>query len=308
MSIVKASALTVRYGRHEALSDLELDIVGGVTGLLGPNGAGKSTLLKTLLGVLRPSAGALSVLGVSALEPRSAELRMRLGYFPERSVFVPGMSAVDTVALAGELGGLKRTDSLERAHEVLWFSGLGEARYRLVEEFSTGMKQRTKLACALVHDPDLLLLDEPTSGLDPSGRRQMLELVRAIGAAGISVILSTHLLNDVEQVSDGVVLLDRGRLVLEGQLSSLRHPAGWIFDIRVRETRPGAFSERLQEHGIKSTEDRDGLLRVELNDSATRPLFELAHLAGAEIRHLKRHERNLKDTLTAALDKGTHTG
>ncbi len=191
MTLLRTHDLTVRYGNKEALSSLSLVIDAGVIGLLGPNGAGKSTLLKTLLGFLEPSGGRAEVLGLPIGKSGHA-LRQRLGYFPERPVFIPGLSSIDPVAVAGEIGGLARGDALARAHEVLWFAGLGEARYRLVEEFSTGMQQRTKLAMSLVHDPDFVLLDEPTSGLDPVGRRQMLDLVRQIGERGVSVLLSTH--------------------------------------------------------------------------------------------------------------------
>ena len=145
MTLLRARDLTVRYGNKEALTSLSLDLDAGVIGLLGPNGAGKSTLLKTLLGFLEPSRGSAEVLGLPIGKSGHA-LRQRLGYFPERPVFIPGLSSIETVALAGEIGGLTRTDAFARAHEVLWFAGLGEARYRLVEEFSTGMQQRTKLA------------------------------------------------------------------------------------------------------------------------------------------------------------------
>jgi ABC-2 type transport system ATP-binding protein len=310
MSILRTESLTVRYGSREALSSLDLEVAPGVTGLLGPNGAGKTTLLKTLLGFVDPSRGRVSVLGEPVSRSRT-ELRRRMGYFPERSLFVPGLDAVETVALAGELGGLLRSDALARAHEMLWFTGLGEARYRPVGDFSTGMRQRTKLAVALVHDPDLLLLDEPTSGLDPSGRRQMLELVREVGRRGISVILSTHLLHDVEEVSEHVVLLDRGRLLLQGRLEELRRQtglAGWVYEIRVRESTPGSFRGALAGRGVECSEDRDGLLRCALEDPSTRPLFECAREKGAEIRHLRRFERSLEDRFLSAVRGETASG
>jgi ABC-2 type transport system ATP-binding protein len=292
--------LIVRYGVREALSSLDLTIESGVTGLLGPNGAGKSTLLKTLLGFLTPSRGTVEVLGRPASRA-SSELRHSLGYFPERAVYVPELNAVESVALAGELGGLARADALARAHEMLWFTGLGEARYRLVEEFSTGMRQRTKLAMALVHDPELLLLDEPTSGLDPVGRRQMLDLVREVGRRGISVLLSTHLLHDVEDVCERVVLLHRGRVVLGGRLTELSRAAGWVYEIRVREDEPGGFHRELARRGIETVEERDGLLRVSLADPSTRLLFDAAASASAEIRHLRRFEKSLEDRFLAAV-------
>jgi ABC-2 type transport system ATP-binding protein len=304
MTIVRVHELTVRYGAREALSSLDLEIDRGVTGLLGPNGAGKSTLLKTLLGLLVPYRGRVEVLG-RPVTRAAAEIRRSLGYFPERAVYLPELNAVESVALAGEIGGLSRVDALARAHEMLWFTGLGEARYRPVEEFSTGMRQRTKLAMALVHDPDLLLLDEPTSGLDPAGRRQMLDLVREIGRRGISVLLSTHLLHDVEDVCERVVLLHRGRLVLGGSLSELSRSPGWVYEIRVREEEPGRFREELVSRGIETAEERDGLLRVSLRDPATRLLFEAAERASAEIRHLRRFEKSLEDRFLTAIGAGT---
>lgn len=303
MTLLRAQDLTVRYGKKEALTSLSLDLDAGVIGLLGPNGAGKSTLLKTLLGFLEPSRGSAEVLGLPIGE-RGHALRQRLGYFPERPVFVPGLTAIETVALAGEIGGLARTDALARAHEVLWFAGLGEARYRLVEQFSTGMQQRTKLAMSLVHDPDFVLLDEPTSGLDPVGRRQMLDLVREIGERGVSVLLSTHLLHDVETVCDSVVLLDKGKLALQGELSELKQQPGWVYEIRVREDEPGAFRDALAARGLTIDEDRDGQLRITLEERPTRFLFEVAHASGAEIRHLRRFERSLEEQFLSAVDRG----
>jgi ABC-2 type transport system ATP-binding protein len=303
MIVVQTQGLTVRYGAREALSSLDLTVETGVTGLLGPNGAGKSTLLKTILGFLAPARGEIRVLG-RAVSRASAEIRSLVGYFPERAVFLPELSAVESVALVGELGGLARPNALARAHEMLWFTGLGEARYRSVEEFSTGMRQRTKLAMALVHDPDLLLLDEPTSGLDPSGRRQMLDLVRQIAARGIVVLLSTHILHDVEEVCERVLLLHRGRLVLGGSLSELSRSAGWVYEIRVREEQPGRFQEELKTRGLESAEEHDGLLRVSLRDPSTRLLFEAAENASAEIRHLRRFEKSLEDRFLSAVGEG----
>ena len=310
MAVLRTTDLTVSYGTRQALSALDVEVPEGVSGLLGKNGAGKSTLFKTLLGFLVPTRGTAEVLGVP-VRGRPHELRLRLGYFPERSVFVAGLTAVEMVALAGELGGLSRTDALARAHDMLWFAGLGDARYRLVEEFSTGMQQRTKLAMSLVHDPELLLLDEPTSGLDPVGRRQMLELVRDVGKHHVSVMLSTHLLHDVEQVCDSVVVLDKGRLALEGRLDALRQRpghAGCVYEIRIREDTPGAFRNALSSHDVVIEEDSHGQLKITLpaGDSSeapsTRFLFEAARSVGAEIRHLRRFETNLEETFLTAVD------
>src|SRR5437870_13638617 len=199
------------YGAQQALKDVTLSLGSGRIGLLGPNGAGKSTLLKILLGLLPPSSGTGSVLG-HALGQDGAALRRTIGYMSEADALVPGMRGADYVALAGELCGMPRKQALRRAHEVLTYLGLEDARYRKLEEYSTGMKQRLKLGQALVHDPAVLLLDEPTSGMDPAGREAMLRLLLSLGRDhGKSVLLCTHLLGDVERVCDTVVILHHGQ-------------------------------------------------------------------------------------------------
>ena len=229
-------------------------------------------------------------------------IRLGVGYFPERHVFIPGLNAVDSVALAGELGGLPRTMALERAHEVLRFVGLGEARYRPTEGYSTGMLQRTKHAMSLLLPTELVFLDEPTSGLDPNGRRQMLELVQQLSRRhGISVLLSTHLLHDVESVCDSVVLLKKGRLVLQGTLALLKRKPGGIYELRVRERAPGRFVAALAAEGIPVNEGLDGLIHVTLTGTDTRFLFETARNSGAELRHLERFEPSLEDVFLDAI-------
>jgi len=303
--ILRTEGLTVRYGLQEALSSLDVQATPGTLGLLGPNGAGKSTLLKTLLGFIRPVAGRVEVLGFDILH-EARDIRLRVGYFPERMAYIPSLNAVETVALAGELGGLPRSTALERAHEMLRFAGLGDARYRPVESYSTGMLQRTKLAIALVHDPELLFLDEPTSGLDPSGRRQMLDLIQEVSRRhGISVILSTHLLHDVESVCDGVILLQHGNLVMQGPLDVLKRSTGRIYQIRAREKAPGGFAAALVDQGMDVKESEDGLLHVTVRDADTRTLFAAARAAGAELRHLEKFEPSLEEVfLTAIGHKG----
>src|SRR3954463_11875838 len=211
--------LTRWYGRRLALDDVSLQLQPGRIGLLGPNGAGKSTLLKILLGLLPPSSGTGRVLGVPLGAGGAAPplLRRSVGYMPEADALVPGLRGAEYVALAGELYGMPRREAQRRAHEVLTCLEMEDARYRLLEEYSAGMKQRLKLAQALVHDPPVLLLDEPTSGLDPAGRDAMLRLLFSLGRDhGKSFLLSTHLLGDVERVCDRVVILDHGKVLLEG--------------------------------------------------------------------------------------------
>src|SRR6266576_2127668 len=202
--------VTLRYGRLTALDDISLRVAPGRIGLLGPNGAGKSTLLKLVMGLLAPSAGTGTVLG-HPLGGDGWQLRRKIGFMPEADALVPGMTGVEYVALAGELCGMPRKQAQRRGHEVLTYLELEDARYRKLEEYSTGMKQRLKLGQALVHDPPVLLLDEPTSGLDPAGRDAMLRLLLTLGREhNKSVLLSTHLLGDVEQVCETVVILHHG--------------------------------------------------------------------------------------------------
>src|SRR5262249_5956239 len=213
--------VTRSFGTHPALQDVTLTLPPGRIGLLGPNGAGKSTLLKILLGLLPPTSGTGQFLGLD-LESAGTEMRRYIGYMPEADALIPGLRGVDYVTLAGELCGMPRRQAQRRAHEVLTYLDLEDARYRRLEEYSVGMKQRLKLGQALVHDPPVLLLDEPTSGMDPAGREAMLSLLVSLGRDhGKSFILSTHLLGDIERVCDHVVILHQGRVLCDGAVAQL---------------------------------------------------------------------------------------
>src|SRR2546428_1186290 len=217
---VEFKDLVVSYGAVPALSGVSGAFPPGPTGLLGPNGAGKTTLLKTLLGFLEPDSGMINAFGLDPTK-RPLDVRRRIGYMPEVDCHLPGMTAAAFVAFAGELSGMPRDEAISRAHEVLYYVGLGEARYRTVDTYSTGMKQRIKLAQALVHDPKLLLLDEPTNGLDPAGRDEMLELVERTGRSfGIALMLTSHLLGEIERVCDSVIAIDAGKLQYAGSVSA----------------------------------------------------------------------------------------
>ncbi|MDQ6876166.1 MAG: ABC transporter ATP-binding protein [Candidatus Dormibacteraeota bacterium] len=219
--IASASHVQRKYGNVLALSDVSFELEKGVTGLLGANGAGKTTLINILLGVLRPNAGSLQVLG---MDPLTAgwKLRQRIGYAPEDERFPPDVKANELVRHFAEMRGIPRRSAIVRASEVLFEVGLGEERFRPIGTMSTGQRQRVKLAQALVHDPELILLDEPTNGLDPIQRDDMLALVRRIGTdLGFTVLISSHLLGEVEQVSDNIVMLEGGNVVRSGSIKSL---------------------------------------------------------------------------------------
>ena len=291
--------VTVNYGARQALRDVSIAFPEGAVGLLGPNGAGKSTLIKALLGLLRPAAGAMHVLGLDVAEAPLA-VRARVGYMPEHDTHIPGMNAVSFVAYCGELCGLPSADAMQRAHEVLFYVGLGEARYRSVDTYSTGMKQRIKLAQALVHDPDLLLLDEPTNGMDPKGREEMLALIRGI-AGPISVILSSHVLPDVEYACDHVVVLHKGVVATHGPIAALKGDSARVFELRIKGD-AARFVEALQEVGIESHGEPGDLMRVFVPaERRAQLLFEVATRQGVQVRHFRASVPSLEDVFARAL-------
>src|SRR6187549_2739847 len=253
--------VSVSYGKNTALRDVSAVFPTGAVGLLGPNGAGKSTMLKSLLGFIPPTSGRLEVLGLNVAE-RPLEVRARLGYMPENDGHIPGMNAVTFVAYCGQLAGLPNADAMQRAHETLYYVGLGEARYRNVEEYSTGMKQRIKLAQALVHDPELLFLDEPTNGMDPKGREEMLELIRDLGHnKNVNLILSSHLLPDVEFTCDHIIVMDKGNVVAQGPIEELKGPRGRVFELRVKGNLRG-FIDVLNRAGMECHATDEDVMRV----------------------------------------------
>jgi ABC-2 type transport system ATP-binding protein len=302
--VVTLEDVTVTYGKNRALKEVTSSFAGGAVGLLGPNGAGKSTMLKTLLGFIVPERGRMRVLGLDvAVAP--LEIRARVGYMPESDAHIPGMNAVSFVAYCGELAGLPRVDAMQRAHEVLFYVGLGEARYRNVETYSTGMKQRIKLAQALVHDPDLLFLDEPTNGMDPKGRDEMLELVRDLAHnKGVNLILSSHLLPDVEYTCDHVVVMDKGAIAASGPIAALKQPRGRVYELRVK-TPAGevdGFLDQLRGAGMDCHATDEDVMRVFVpGEGGAQQLFALAAAANVQVRHLRPSVPTLEDVFAHAV-------
>jgi ABC-2 type transport system ATP-binding protein len=226
-SLLRVDGLTKRYRDTTALDHLSVELPRGRIGLVGANGAGKTTTFRLLLGLTHPTEGRIEVCGLDvARDPIG--VRSRLGYMPEHDCLPLDQSAADVVATFGELSGLPARAARQRASDILDLVGLDEARFRSIGEFSTGMRQRTKLAQAIVSDPELVLLDEPTAGLDPAGRDDMLGLVSRLGSFGISVLMATHLLDDVQKVCDYVVMIDSGRLVVAGATESLLERTGTV--------------------------------------------------------------------------------
>jgi ABC-2 type transport system ATP-binding protein len=295
-TLVELEDVSRWYGTFQALDRVSFRLSPGRIGLLGPNGAGKSTLLKILLGLLPASSGNVRVLGRDITHDGTA-LRRMIGYMPEAEGLVPGLAGVDFVALAGELYGMPRREARRRAHEVLTYLDMEEARYRRLEEYSTGMKQRIKLAQALVHDPPILLLDEPTSGLDPAGRDAMLELLRALAREHAkSLVLCTHLLGDVERVCETVLILHQGRLLRQGTVSELCAHRQDRYRLQVSGELK-AFRDELVLEGVQIVEDNGrGKWRVAAPAGfQTRSFFALATNLGSTIQGLEHDDESLEE-------------
>jgi ABC-2 type transport system ATP-binding protein len=259
-------------------------------------------MLKALLGFVKPDQGKMSVLDMDVAHAPLA-IRARIGYMPESDAHIPGMNAVSFVAYCGQLAGLPAVDAMQRAHEVLYYVGLGEARYRNVETYSTGMKQRIKLAQALVHDPELLFLDEPTNGMDPKGRDEMLELVRDLGHnKGVSLILSSHLLPDVEYTCDYVVVMDKGQVATQGPIDELKGPTGRVYELRIKGDLRG-FLDLLAKAGMETHSTDEDVMRVFVPAAIGdhNAIFQAAARFGVQVRHLRPSVPTLEDVFAKAV-------
>jgi ABC-2 type transport system ATP-binding protein len=300
MHLFELDNLSKFYGLLQALKSVTLTCEAGSIGLLGPNGAGKSTLLKVMLGLL-PFEGRSQVLGYDSGD-EALDLRARVGYMPERDCYIPGMNAVELCAYAGELCGLPRAAAMQRAHAVLHYVGLEDKRYLRVETYSTGMKQRVKLAQALVHDPELLLLDEPTNGLDPQGREEMLALIKDLpGRRGCSILLSSHLLPDVEYICERAILLHQGEVLFSGTIDELKGGDEEVYEVRVKEGED-RFAAALGERGCRVT--RDGpTLHVKLAAGAAADLiFQTAEATTVQVRHFQTARLTLETAFVRTIE------
>ena len=298
--LIELTDITKTYRGVVALRGLSVALPEGAIGLLGPNGAGKTTLIRTLLGLIGLDSGTGRVLGMD-IRSDKLDIRQAVGFVPEDECLFPGVTGIGFVAYAGELVGMRSADAMQRAHEMLDYVGLGEARYRQVESYSSGMKQRIKIAAAIVHDPKLLILDEPTNGMDPSGRDDVLELSRDLSRnKGMSLIFSSHLLPDVESVCEYIVVLGAGRVLAEGKLADLRRPHSRQFEIRVKGDQ-ARFADRLAARGLATTRTGDGLL-VELSDGqGPSTLWRAAAEDGEQIRSLRPRRSTLEEVFLNAV-------
>lgn len=304
-AVIAISGLVVRYGTKEALKGIDFTFRGGSLGLLGPNGAGKSSLMRTMLGLVDPHSGRAEILGFDS-RSNPLDVRMNTGYMPESDCHIPGLSGLEFVSYSGRLCGMTAAAAKQRAHEVLLYCGLDEERYRPVEQYSRGMKQKVKLAAALVHDPAIVLLDEPTNGLDPQARVDILDLVRDLGhGKGIHVVLSSHLLKDVERVCDDIVVLDQGKVRAAGVIEQLKSKEA-AFVVRVAGD-AAAFIAEVVRRGMHAERDGRGSILVSQLDGRPLPepaaLFAAARAANAPIRHLASREESLEDLFLRALSE-----
>ena len=302
--VIQVENLSIVYGRNRALDSVSASFPAGAVGLLGPNGAGKSSLLKTLLGFHQPTSGTARVLGID-VAGRPLDIRQKVGYMPEIDCHIPGMNAVGLTAYLGELCGMPPVEGIQRAHEALYYVGLGDERYRNVETYSTGMKQRIKLAQALVHGPKILFLDEPTNGLDPKGRMEMLALIRDLSRReGVNVILSSHLLRDVEETCESVVMLSHGKVVGQGTIQALKGASGELFEVRLKadQRQHDRFAAELAARGCSAAPAQDGMLDVTLSDGfGSELIFAAAQTSHAQVRHLVRKQPTLEDVFARAV-------
>jgi ABC-2 type transport system ATP-binding protein len=288
--LIATDGLTKRYGPVTALTDLTVQIEAGIVGLIGANGAGKSTLIKLVLGLLPPTSGGATVLGHD-IATEGFAIRQRVGYMPEHDCLPPDVSATELVVHMARMSGLGKTAARERAADTLRHVGLYEERYRPIGGYSTGMKQRVKLAQALVHDPDLVLLDEPTNGLDPAGRDEMLGLVQRIGTDfGISVLVASHLLGELERVCDHVVVIDAGRLLRSSSTADIT-AASPLIAVEVTD-RTDDLAAVLRKAGL-GVAAVGGVLEVDLRDEATYDLLRdsIAELDVGLVRLERRRHR-----------------
>jgi ABC-2 type transport system ATP-binding protein len=301
-ALFQFSGVTKTYGSIRALDNLSLSVPAGAVGLLGPNGSGKTTMIRTLLGLIPIDSGSGEVLGLDFRE-RQLDIRRQVGFAPEDECLFPHVVGVEFVAYAGALVGMSASDALQRAHEVLDYVGLGEARYRKVESYSTGMKQRLKLASAIVHDPKLLILDEPTNGMDPAGRQEVLQLAHDLAHnKGMSLLFSSHLLPDVEAVCEYVIVMGRGKLLAEGQIQELKQLHEQSFIVRLKGEM-GSFSERLTTMGC-ATELENDHLRVRIPDGRSQQLlWEVAASQNEQIRYLRPQRSTLEEVFLNAVER-----
>jgi ABC-2 type transport system ATP-binding protein len=304
--VIELDGLSVRFGNRPILQDLRGQLRGRAIGLLGPNGAGKTTLIHTLLGFHPPSSGTARIFGQD-ITTNTKEIRSLVGYMPERDSYIAKMSCVHFVRLMAELSGLPGEAALERAHEALFYVGLGEARYRKLDTYSLGMKQLAKLAQAIVHGPKLLFLDEPTNGLDPPARQRMLRLVREIRDSGQAhIVISSHLLRDVEDCCEEILILKEGRIATYCNLEEERRANRKFLVLETRGDQ-NTFAKAIGELGCEYALTGEHRVKLVLQEGIEiRDLYRIAAECEVQIRRLDYRRDSLEDIFLKAMENGTN--
>jgi ABC-2 type transport system ATP-binding protein len=305
-SVIHLENVTKLYGLMCALNNVSLTIGPGITGLLGPNGAGKSTLIKVMLGLVSVSEGSGQILGYS-LGTRYKQIRALIGFMPEDDCYIPGLTGVEMVRFVARLSGLPSIEALRRAHEMLDFCGVEQERYRFVETYSTGMRQKLKFAQSLVHDPQLLILDEPTSGLDPRERQIMLGRIRTLADKhGKTVLLSTHILPDVQTVCDFVLIMARGQMRMAERLDVLSRPASPAYQVRVLGSSDGLV-ERIRQDGVEVADGGLVTIRGIAADDTPR-IWQWARDSGVGVRMMRPARNSLEQIFVEAVREQKNAG
>ncbi len=305
--LIETKDVRVTYGRIIGLDHFTADIPKGIIGLLGPNGAGKSTFIKSLLGLVEREHGSIKIKGLDP-EKELTKIRDMIGYMPEHECLIDQMNSVKLVSYMARISGLKSNRAKQRTHEILDFVGLGEERYREISSYSTGMKQRVKLAQAIVHDPEILFLDEPTNGMDPEGREEMLSLIKKIGKSGKTIIVCSHILNEVEKVSEYIFIINDGRKLLEGSIESLIEGDEGRYRIKVRGEKDFLenFIEHLKESYEISSPQYEGEQLELIVDGVedNKHIFEIADELNVQLRSIRKHKLTLEDVFVDAFERG----
>lgn len=316
-NVIELEHVTKRYGHRTALNDISLTIGTGVSGLLGPNGSGKSTMIKSLLGLLRIQSGRARVLGYD-IPGRIRDIRDAVGYLPEDDCFITGLSGIESVRFMAELSGLPSAEALRRGHEAMDFADIGQERYRNVETYSTGMRQKLKFAQAIVHDPQLLILDEPTTGLDPEQRTSMLRKIKNLAKAhGKSVLICTHILHDVRSVCDHVVIMAQGRIRLADSLENLSRPTRSGVHVRLQRqwnTKPDdpypearQFVEQLNQLKLEAQLRPDGQVWISgVGSDNSQQIWQAAATAHVQIESLSSAQNSLEEVFFNTVKEAQH--
>lgn len=301
--IIQLKEIDFYYGDFKAIDNITLNLESGTFGLLGPNGAGKTTLLKILLGFLKPNKGHGTILEFD-IGQENITMKKKIGYVPETNCIIPGMDGISHTSYLGQLGGMPKQEAMKRAHEVLYYVGLDEARYRNVETYSTGMKQRLKLAAALVHDPELLFLDEPTSGMDPKARKDILTLINDISQNNkMNILISSHILADIEVTCSEIIIINKGQIVKQEKINKAQNRQD-IFELKLQGNLNG-FKQEFPNLNFHKGEKNKLVVKLPA-DFDLNLLFRAAYKTKTQIRHLIPRKTSLKDIFISAIGEENH--